>query len=86
MENIENARECALNVLNFRSTIFNIQKYLKENFNTESYYNIEDGKMYLWANDVNESLSVTSAKEYVDRTINTGMISEIIYSKPEGID
>lgn len=86
MKNIENAKMCIDKILNFRHNVYLEQKYVKENFDTESYFDMNTGKLYLWTNNINESLQLASAKEHVDNNIDEGMIEDIIYGKPEEIE
>ena len=50
-------------------------KYIKENFNIDSEYNEETNTLHLYSTNVNESLELLSAKEYILSQIDESMLN-----------
>lgn len=67
---------------NLETTICKAQEYIKENYNVESEYDNEDDMLYIWANNINESLNLAAAKEYIGENIGYEMIN-VIYGKKQ---
>ena len=52
-------------------------KYIKENYHINSEYSEEDDILYIWSPNVNESLNLAAAKEYIQETIGDEFINVI---------
>lgn len=76
----ENEKNFAESVLNFDKEVAKAQQYIKENFNIESEWNEEESKLNIWTNNVNESLQLAAAKEYLDNTLDTNAV-DVVYGK-----
>jgi hypothetical protein len=76
----ENEKSFAESVLNFDKEVEKAQAYIKENFRIESEWNEEESKLNIWTNNVNESLQLAAAKEYLENTLDTNAV-DIIYGK-----
>ena len=53
------------------------QQYIKENYHINSEYSEEDDILYIWSPNVNESLNLAAAKEYIQETIGDEFINVI---------
>ena len=62
---------------NLEDNILKAQEYIKENYHIESEYDQDDDIIYIWSNDVNESLNLGAAKEYIGETIGYEMVNVI---------
>lgn len=61
--------------LNHKENVNKTQKYIKENFNIDSEYKEETNTLHLYSNNINESLELVSAKEYILSQIDESMLS-----------
>lgn len=66
----ENEKQFVDSVVNHLYYVAKVQDYLKENYNVSSEYDEETETLYLKANNINESLNLAAAKEYVNETID----------------
>ena len=67
-------------ILDFNHDLTQVQAYIKENFNIESEYDEEEGALHIWCENVNESLELASAKEYVNSCIDESML-QVVYGR-----
>lgn len=67
---------------NLESNICKAQEYIKENYHIESEYDNDDDTLYIWTNNINESLNLAAAKEYIAENIGYEMIN-VIYGKKQ---
>lgn len=72
-------------ILNYVDSIVNNNKYveearnyIRENFNISSDYDEENGRLYIYTTNVNEGLSLLSAKLYLNE-IFTPEIMQVVY-------
>lgn len=61
--------------INHKSNVSKGQAYIKENFNIDSEYNEETNTLHLFCKNVNESLNLAAAKEYLLTSIDETMIT-----------
>ena len=61
--------------LNLEDDIKEAQEYIKENYHINSEYDNEEDIMYIWSNNVNESLNLAAAKEYIEETIGLEFVN-----------
>lgn len=61
-------------ITNLDKQVAEARQYIKENFNVESKYNDEERKLDLYVNNVNESLQLMAAKEYIENTFEAGVL------------
>ena len=66
---------------NLNQNISNAQQYIKENYHIDSEYDECDDTLYIWSNNVNESLNLNAAKEYIGEKIGYEMINVIFGKK-----
>jgi len=52
-------------IIDFKSNLEQARQYIKENFNVDSEYNEDENILYIKTNNVNESLNVLPAEEYL---------------------
>ena len=78
MNNVSNEQLLIDKILNIHENIKSIQTYIKENYNIDSEYDSEDNMIYLWSKNVNESLNLAAAKEYILNEIGSEFV-EVIY-------
>lgn len=69
-------------IVNHRSHISKAQDYISENFNICSEFDEEQNRLYIWTNNVNESLQMLAAKEYIENEIGSDKL-EIVYGKKD---
>lgn len=67
-------------VLNFSQDIEKAQQYIKENFGVNCSFDEETYKVHLWTSNINESLQLVAAKEYLINNIGEDFI-EIVYGR-----
>lgn len=81
MENIfENETNFLKLLTGLDQHIADAQKYIKENYNIDSEYSTEDDALYIWSNNVNESMNLAAAREYVNEMLTEPMV-QVIYGK-----
>lgn len=69
-------------IVNHRAHVSKTQDYISENFNICSEFDEEQNKLYIWTNNVNESLQMLAAKEYIENEIGSDKL-EIVYGKKD---
>ena len=74
----ENEKILVETFLGLNDNIEKAQQYIKENYHINSEYSDEDDILYLWSQNVNESLNLAAAKEYIEETIGKEFI-DVIY-------
>lgn len=67
--------------ININESIKNTQTYIKENYHIDSEYDEENNLMYIWANNVNESLNINAAQEYISEQIGDEFVNVILGKK-----
>lgn len=61
-------------ILLFKDNVIKAQSYIKENFNVYSEFNEKEHILHLYTNNVNESLQLVAAKEYLDNIFDETML------------
>lgn len=61
--------------LNLENDIIEAQNYIKENYHINSEYDADDDIIYIWCNNVNESLNLAAAKEYILENIGSTFVN-----------
>jgi len=77
---ISNELKFAEKIVNFNENIKNIQSYIKENFNTESKFNEDEMKFNIWTTNIQDSLRLIAAKDYINEQLNDYNV-EVEYKK-----
>ena len=67
--------------ININESIKNTQTYIKENYHIDSEYDEENNLMYIWSNNVNESLNINAAQEYISEQIGDEFVNVILGQK-----
>ena len=67
--------------ININESIKNTQAYIKENYHIDSEYDEENNLMYIWTNNVNESLNINAAQEYISEQIGDEFVNVILGKK-----
>lgn len=67
--------------ININESIKNTQTYIKENYHIDSEYDEENNLMYIWTNNVNESLNINAAQEYISEQIGDEFVNVILGKK-----
>lgn len=71
----ENERNYVNTLVNHLPNVAKAQKYLKEHYGLYSEYDEEENTLYLQkSSNVNESLQLVSAKEYLEETFDPTML------------
>ena len=78
----ENDLQMIESFLKFDENIKAAQQYIKETYHIDSEFSDEDNILYIWSPNINESLNLASAKEYICQTIGNEMI-DIIYGEKQ---
>ena len=73
----ENEKILVETFLKLNDNISKAQQYIKENYHINSEYSDEDDILYIWSSNVNESLNLAAAKEYIQETIGDEFINVI---------
>ena len=82
MKDHSNEREFTEQLLNLVGNISKAQAYIKENYHIDSEYDIENDLLYIWSQNVNESLNLAAAKDFVTNEIGDEFVN-IIYGKKQ---
>ena len=67
-------------IINHRAHVSKTQDYIAENFNICSEFAEDENTLDLWTTNVNESLQILAAKEYIENEIGSDKI-QIVYCK-----
>ena len=70
-----NEYQFAKDIVNLDKDITYALKYVKENYNVNAVYDEEENQINLSVENVNESLNLMAAKEYIDNTFKEGFIT-----------
>jgi len=81
MDNHSNEKEFTEQLLNLTGNISKAQAYIKENYHIDSEYDSENDLLYIWSKNVNESLNLAAAKEYVTEEIGEEFVNVIYGTK-----
>lgn len=65
----ENEKAFVESIVNFEANVNKARKYIKENYNIDSTYDEEELTIHLICNNVNESLNLINAEEYLNETL-----------------
>lgn len=71
----ENEAQLADLIVNFDQRVYEAIQYIKENFGVSSEYNDEEQSLRLYTTNVNESLQILAAKEYLENTFMPGVLT-----------
>lgn len=71
----ENEKDFVKNFFEHKTNICKSQDYIKEHFNVNSEYNEETNTLHLFTNNVNESLNLATAKDYILQQLDNTMIN-----------
>ena len=71
----ENEAKLADLIVNFDQRVYEAIQYIKENFGVSSEYNDEEQSLRLNTTNVNESLQILAAKEYLENTFMPGVLT-----------
>lgn len=72
---VYNEQILAEKIVNLHKNVKEAQEYIKKNFNIESSYNEDEQQLNLWTFNINESLQLVAAKDYINRTIGEEMVT-----------
>ena len=67
-------------ILNFPKDIETAIAYIKENYGVNCELNEEDNKLHLWTSNINESLQLVAAKNYIINNIGEDLVG-IVYGR-----
>ena len=73
----ENERKFVESLINHVANVAKVQQYIKENYGVKSYYDEENDTLHLVSENVNEGLSLDSAKEYIRTQIDEAMLNVV---------
>ena len=71
----ENDIKFIKNLIDLDANVLKCQKYMKENFNIDSEFDKETVSIKLKCNNVNESLNLLAAKEYIKDAISEHFVN-----------
>jgi hypothetical protein len=61
-------------IVNYDQRVLEARNYIKENFGVSSEYDEENGILNLYTENINESLQLLAAKEYIENTFEPGVL------------
>lgn len=70
----EKEKEFADLIVNYDKHIADAQEYIKENFGVLSEFNAEEYSLRLYVNNINETLQLLAAKEYLENRFPAGVV------------
>lgn len=62
-------------ITNLDKRVAEARQYIKDNFNVESTYEDDERTLNLYVNNVNESLELIAAKEYIENLFEPGVLN-----------
>lgn len=71
----ENEKNFVKAFFEHKTNICKTQDYIKENFGINSEYNEDTNTLHLFTTNINESLNLAIAKEYIMNTLDETMIN-----------
>ena len=74
----ENERKFVESLINHVANVAKVQEYIKENYGVKSYYDEETETLHLVSENIDEGLSLASAKDYVRDKFDEVMLN-IVY-------
>ena len=77
----ENEKILVETFLGLNDNISKAQQYIKENYHISSEYVEDEDMLYIWSPNVNESLNLAAAKEYIQETIGDEFVNVIYRMK-----
>ncbi len=75
MKTTENELKLLNSILDHQENIKKVQSYIKENFGVNTKYNEDDNTISIWTSNINESLQLIAAKEYIENEIGLDSIN-----------
>ena len=75
----ENEAKFADLIVNYDQRVLEAREYIKTNFGVSSEYNEEEGMLRIYTDNVNESLQLMAAKEYLENAFEPGVLLLNIY-------
>jgi hypothetical protein len=75
--NKENEKILVETFLGLNDNISKAQQYIKENYHISSEYVEDEDMLYIWSPNVNKSLNLAAAKEYIQETIGDEFVNVI---------
>lgn len=61
-------------IVNYDQRVLEAREYIKTNFGVSSEYNEEEGMLHIYTDNVNESLQLMAAKEYLENVFEPGVL------------
>ena len=61
-------------IVNYDQRVLEAREYIKTNFGVSSEYNEEEGMLRIYTDNVNESLQLMAAKEYLETAFEPGVL------------
>ena len=61
-------------IVNYEQRVMEAYEYIKTNFNVSSEFDAEAGTLRLYVTNVNDSLQILAAKEYLEETFPSGVV------------
>lgn len=62
-------------ITNLDKRVAEARQYIKDNFNVETTYEDDERTLNLYVNNVNESLELIAAKEYIENLFEPGVLN-----------
>lgn len=61
-------------IVNYDKRVAEARDYIKTNFGVSSEYVEEEGMLHIYTDNINESLQLLAAKEYLENTFEPGVL------------
>lgn len=75
MKTTDNELKLLNSILDHKENVEKAQNYIKENFGVNTKYDEETNTISLWTRNINESLQLVAAKEYVEKEIGLDSVN-----------
>ena len=75
MKTTENELKLLNSILDHKENVEKAQTYIKENFGVNTKYNEDSNTINIWTSNINESLQLLAAKEYIEREIGLDSVN-----------
>ena len=75
MKTTENELKLLNSILDHKENVEKAQAYIKENFGVNTKYNEDSNTINIWTSNINESLQLLAAKEYIEREIGLDSVN-----------
>lgn len=75
MKTTKNELKLLNSILDHKENVDKAINYIQENFNINAKYNEDSNTINLWTSNINESMQILAAKEYIENEIGLDSVN-----------